>query len=213
MATALWPSDQRVVLRNVRWETYEGLLADHSDSSTPRFTYDQGTLEIMSPLPEHEEANRALASIVENVAVEWRMSFRNLGSTTFKREDLGRGFEPDSCFYLQNAERVRGKARIDLTVDPPPDLIIEIDVTHRSLDKLPIYAVLGVPEVWRYQGSRLAILVLDDGAYQERDESLALPRVTASALSRLLQQSQETDSPDWILQVRDWARTLLNPAP
>src|SRR5437899_2960095 len=169
MATVLQPPDQRVVLRKVSWETYEGLLAGQEDSSAPRFTYDRGTLEIMSPLPEHEEVNRALASLVENVAVEWRMSFRNLGSTTFKREDLGRGFEPDSCFYLQNAERMRGKARIDLTVDSPPDLVIEIDVTHSSLDKLPIYAALGVPEVWRSDGSGLAILVLEEGVYRERE--------------------------------------------
>jgi Uma2 family endonuclease len=213
MATLLPPPEQRVVLRNVSWETYEGLLAGHGDSSAPRFTNDRGTLEIMSPLAEHEELNRALASLVENVAVEWRVSFRNLGSTTFKREDMGRGFEPDSCFYLQNAARVRGKSRIDLTVDPPPDLVIEIGVTHSSLDKLPIYAALGVPEVWRSDGTRLAILVLAGDAYEEREESVALPGVTASALSQRLQESQEMDSPDWILQVRDWARSLRRPAP
>jgi Uma2 family endonuclease len=213
MATVLPTPNPRVLLRNVSWETYEGLLAGHQDSSAPRFTYDRGELEIMSPLPEHEEANRALASLVENVAVEWRMSFRNLGSTTFKREDLGRGFEPDSCFYLQNADRVRGKTRIDLTVDPPPDLVIEIDLTHSSLDKLPIYAALGVPEVWRYDGNRLAILILEDGAYVEREESLALPRATITALSDLLRKSQQIDPPDWILQVRDWARSRRSPAP
>jgi len=205
--------DQGLLLRDISWETYEGLLADHRDSSAPRFTYDRGTLEVMSPLPEHEEINRALASLVENVAVEWRMSFRNLGSTTFRREDLGRGFEPDSCFYLQSAERIRGKARIDLTVDPLPDLVIEIDITHRTLDKLPIYAALGVPEVWRDDGSRLAILVLEGGAYQERDESLALSRVTVTALSSLFRESQELDPPDWILQVRDWARNLRSSVP
>jgi Uma2 family endonuclease len=219
MATVLPSLDQRVMLRNVSWETYEGLLAGHQDSSAPRFTYDRGALEIMSPLPEHEEANRALASLVENVAVEWRMSFRNLGSTTFKREDLGRGFEPDSCFYLQNADRMRGKARIDLTVDPPPDLVIEIDPptawapAHPSLDKLPIYAALDVPEVWRYDGNRLAILILEGGACLERKESLALPQATVAALSDLLRQSQEMDPPDWILQVRDWARSRRSPAP
>ena len=212
MATVLQPPDQRVVLRKVSWETYEGLLAGQEDSSAPRFTYDRGTLEIMSPLPEHEEVNRALASLVENVAVEWRMSFRNLGSTTFKREDLGRGFEPDSCFYLRNAERMRGKARIDLTVDPPPDLVIEIDISHPSLDKLPIYAALGVPEVWRYEGGRLAVLVQEGDAYREREESLALPRVTTAALSDLPGESREMDPLDWILHVRDWARSLSSPA-
>ena len=213
MATVLPPPDQGGVLRYISWETYEGLLADHRDSSAPRFTYDRGTLEIMSPLPEHEEINRALASLVENVAVEWRMSFRNLGSTTFKREDLGRGFEPDSCFYLRNAERVRGKAHIDLTVDPAPDLVIEIDITHRTLDKLPIYATLGMPEVWRCDGSRLAVLILEGGGYQEQEESLALPGVTATTLSRWLGQCRQMDSADWILQVRDWARSLRLPAP
>lgn len=204
--------NQRVVLRNVSWKTYLALLADHQESSAPRFAYDRGTLEIMSPLPEHEEINRRLASVVENTAVEWRMSFRNLGSTTFKREDLGRGFEPDSCFYLQNADRVRHKAHIDLTVDPPPDLVIEVDMTRSSLDKLPIYAALGVPEVWRYDAKRLAILVLEAGVYQEREESLALPRVSAAALSALLRESQEMDPPDWILRVRDWARSLRSQA-
>src|SRR2546423_8701012 len=111
MATVLPPPEQTVVLRNVSWQTYERLLSDNQDSSAPRFTYDRGTLEIMSPLAEHEEINRALASLVENVAVEWRMSFRNLGSTTFKREDLVRRFEPDSCFYLQNTARDQGKSR------------------------------------------------------------------------------------------------------
>src|ERR1051326_386056 len=111
MSTTLRPPEQRIMLRSVSWETYERLLSDHLDSSAPRFTYDQGTLEIMSPLPEHEEVNRALESLVENLLVEWRMNFRNLGSTTFKREDLARGFEPDSCFYIQNAAPVRGQGR------------------------------------------------------------------------------------------------------
>jgi Uma2 family endonuclease len=213
MATVLQPPDQRVVLRNVSWETYEGLLAGQEDSSAPRFTYDRGTLEIMSPLPEHEEVNRALASLVENVAVEWRVSFRNLGSTTFRREDLARGFEPDSCFYLRNAERMRGKARIDLTLDLPPDLVIEIEISHPSLDKLSIYAALGVPEVWRYEGGWLAILILEGGAYEEREESLGLPGVTTAALSDLLRESREMDPPDWILHVRDWARSLPHAAP
>src|SRR5262249_51872696 len=99
MASVLYVPDQRMILRNVSWETYERLLADHRDCSAPRFTYDRGTLEIMSPLPEHEESNRTLALLVEVVAEERELDIRNLGSTTFKREDLERGFEPDSCFY------------------------------------------------------------------------------------------------------------------
>src|SRR5262249_40240256 len=123
------------------------------------------------------------------------------------------------CFYLRNAARVRGKSRIDLTVDPPPDLVIEIDSptawapAHSSLDKLPIYAALGVPEVWRSDGARLAILILEDGTYEEREESLARRGAAAVDPSRLIRESQEMDPPDWVLRVRDWARSLHPPAP
>src|SRR5688500_8049244 len=105
MATVLNRISQCAILSDVSWETYESLLADHENSSAPRFTYDQGTLEIMSPLPEHEEYNRSLEALVVTVLVEWGQKFRNLGSTTFKRADLQRGFEPDSCFYIQSADR------------------------------------------------------------------------------------------------------------
>jgi Uma2 family endonuclease len=141
------PPEQRTILHNISWETYQRLLADHADSSAPRFAYDRGTLEIMSPLAEHEEPNRAIALLVEVVAEELGRDLRNLGSTTLKRADVRRGVEPDSCFYLQNEPRVRGKTDINLGLDPPPDLVVEIDITSPSLDKLPIYAELGVPEV------------------------------------------------------------------
>jgi Uma2 family endonuclease len=119
MVTRLSPSDQKVLL-NVSWETYERLIADHLNSSAPRFTYDRGVLEIMSPSPEREESNRNLALLVEVLAEEMNIDVRDLGSTTFKRKDLKRGFEPDSCFYIQNEPRIAGKKKIDLKVDPPP---------------------------------------------------------------------------------------------
>src|SRR5215207_2585581 len=114
MATVLGPPEQRVTLHNVSWETYERLLADLGDSSAPRLTYDRGTLEIMSPSSEHERYNRTAAQIVEELAVELNINIDSLGSTTFRREDLDRGFEPDSCFYIRNVAGVRGKKRIDL---------------------------------------------------------------------------------------------------
>src|SRR5439155_7660604 len=143
------PSTDRVIVRNVSWETYERLLKDLENSSLPRLAYDHGVLEIMSPHLEHESANRALAAIIEITLEELDLDFINAGSTTFKREDLERGFEPDSCFYVQRAAQIAGKKRLDLTADPPPDLVLEIDITHPSLDKLSIFAAAGVPEVWR----------------------------------------------------------------
>jgi Uma2 family endonuclease len=211
MAIVSSPAEERVILHDVSWKTYECLLADFADSSAPRFTFDRGTLEIMSPREEHEEANRAIALLVEVVAEERDVDVRNLGSTTFKREDLARGFEPDSCFYIHNAARIRGKDRIDLRTDPPPDLVIEIDITHSSLDKLPIYAQLGVSEVWRYNGQALRILVLDSGVYHERAGSLALPGVDGDALTAFMEERKTLKRPAWLRKVRDWARGQGDP--
>ncbi|MCA1599606.1 MAG: Uma2 family endonuclease, partial [Chloroflexi bacterium] len=188
-------------------------LRDHANTSAPRFTYDRGTLEIMSPLPEHERFNRAIQLLVPIVVEEMGGEVYSFGSTTFKREDLLRGFEPDSCFYLQNAPRMRGKTRVDLHVDPAPDLVVEIDITHPSLDKLPIYARIGVPEVWRYDGARLEILALEGNEYTLtlRPSSRALPAVTAEALMTLLPRSMGVGDITWMRDVRAWARTLSTP--
>ncbi len=140
METIKSPAEQRVALHNISWSTYERLLADNETNSAPRFTYDRGELEIMSPSPEHEKLNRRIAQLVLAVADELGVEVEDLGSTTFRREDLERGFEPDSCFYIQNEEKVRGTNCIDPAADPPPDLVIEIDITSPSFSKLPIYA-------------------------------------------------------------------------
>ena len=207
MATVVSQTEQRVVLYDVSWATYEHLLADHLDSSSPRFTYDEGTLEIMSPSMEHEEVNRAIATLVEAIADEWVMDLMNLGSTTFKRKDFKKGFEPDTCFYFQNVGRIRGKRKIDLATDPPPDLVIEIDITSGSIQKLPIYAALGIPEVWHYTGNRMLILILTAGAYVEVEQSLALPGLTGAMIVPLIEDSQTLTRPAWMQSIREWARS------
>ena len=206
MATVLSPPEQRVILHNVRWETYERLLADLQDSSAPRLTYDRGTLEIMSPSSEHERYNRTIAQVVEELAVEMEIDLDNLGSTTFRREDLDRGFEPDSCFYIQNAVRVRGKKRIDLTVDPPPDLVVEVDITSPSLDKFSIFAQVGVSEVWRYDGNKFTIFGLIAGDYQERDTSIAFPSISSVDVTDFIKESESMTRPEWMRKLRVWAR-------
>ncbi len=208
MVTVLGPPEQRVTLHNVSWETYERLLADLWDSSAPRLTYDRGTLEIMSPSSEHERYNRTAAQIVEELAVELDVHLESLGSTTFRREDLDRGFEPDSCFYIRNAAGVRGKKRIDLGTDPPPDLVIEIDISSPSLAKLPIFAKAGVPEVWRFDGSSLAIYELVGGEYMGRDSSVAFPAVTAADITAFIRDSETMERPEWVRKLRAWARDL-----
>jgi Uma2 family endonuclease len=209
MATAVTSSDSTVVLRNVSWDTYERLLADLGDSSAQRLTYDRGVLEIMSPTPEHEELNRTLNLIVEIAAAEMAIHVRNLGSTTFKREDLDRGFEPDSCFYVANAERIRGKRRLDLSADPPPDLVIEIDVTSSSLSKLAVYAHFRVPEVWLCDGTSLRILKLAGTEYMSSDRSVAFPQLTPRILDDFLEKSRDWDDrPRLFEAIREWVQKL-----
>jgi Uma2 family endonuclease len=198
--------EQRVILHGVSWATYESLLADFQDSHAAHFTYDRGVLEIMVLSLQHEKTNRRLHSLFEAIATEADIDFENAGSTTFKREDLARGFEPDTCFYVQNVEHIRRKEEIDLTEDPPPDLIIEADVTSTSLNKLPIYAAIGVREVWRYESQNIVIFRLEGSEYRQLEESVILPGVTGSQLSSFVKESRELTRPAWERRVREWAR-------
>lgn len=132
METIKSPAEHRVILHNTSWETYERLMKERGESRVPRFAYDRGELEIMSPSTEHESIAYYVGLLVAVFAEEAGVDLYGAGSTTFDREDLERGFEPDACFYVRNAERVRGKPRIDLSLDPPPDLVIEVDITSLS---------------------------------------------------------------------------------
>lgn len=156
--------EHRIVLSAVEWETYEQLLAGRRDGRSPRFTYDAGWLEIVSPIPaEHGEYTSNLEFLVRVLSGELGLQLRGFGPMTLRRRDIKGGLEPMACFYLGELERIRGKKRPNLQTDPPPDLAIEVDITHPSLDKLPIYARFGMPEVWRYDGTTIEIDVLIGG--------------------------------------------------
>ena len=208
MVIAQIPAEQRVLLHNIAWDLYERLLESNPDSSSPRLTYDQGELEAMSPSAEHERLNRAIQLLVSLVAYELGIRISSLGSTTFRRQEIQRGFEPDSCFYVQNLDRVRGKRTIDLRIDPPPDLVVEIDISSPSIPKLPIFAEFGVPEVWRHADGVLQILALQEGQYVPASVSRVLPSVTAAALNELLAESRDLDDTEWIERIRAWARRI-----
>ncbi len=197
MPTVLSPPEQRVVLRNVSWETYERLLAENLDCSSPRFTYDRGVLEIMSPSAEHEWYNRLISDLVKLLARELRVDILDLGSTTFEREDAERGFEPDSCFYVRHAPQVRGKERIDLAIDPAPDIVVEVVVTHPALSKFPICAKFGVPEIWSYDGSRLFMYRLTASGYADVPSSQVLPELKAVELTEFLELGKSMNSVEW----------------
>jgi Uma2 family endonuclease len=197
-----------MVLHNISWETYERILADHESSSVPRFTYDRGDLEIMSPRPEHEDTNWSIALSVAIITESLGIEYRALGSTTFKRRDLERGFEADSCFYVRNELRMRGKQTFDLTVDPPPDIVVEIDITRSSQQKHGVFASLGVPEVWSHDGGRLSMFSLQGSGYIEIETSRELPGVTAKLISDIVAASPSMGRNEWTRYVRRLVRDL-----
>lgn len=195
-----------IILPGVSWETYQRLLADLQDSHAAHFAYDQGRLEIMVLSAEHEEDKDVLTLLVNVLAEELGIDVRSFGSATFQRQDLARGFEPDACFYIAHEARVRGKKKLDLAIDPPPDLIIEIDISSPSLNKFPIFAALRIPEVWRYDGRRLTIFTLAGETYVERTESVALPLVTTEVLGAFIEDSKQMPRTAWLRRVRAWVR-------
>jgi Uma2 family endonuclease len=210
MATVLELPEQKVILDGVSWDTYTRLLEEHECSSGTRFNYDDGALEIMVLSAEHERLKQALTTLVVLIAAEMGIDIDAVGSTTFRREDISKGFEADSSFYIQNRLRVAGKTRIDLNQDPPPDLVIEIDITSPSLNKLPLYAALGVPEVWRNDGSSVTILRLSNQRYAEVEASEALPGVKADRLAALIDLSKTMSSTEWVRLVRATAQAIIS---
>jgi Uma2 family endonuclease len=199
MAKVFGPYASNVLLYDVSWKTYECLLADLESRSAPRLAYDRGTLQIMSPLPEHELRNRTLALLVEVLAEEWNLDVQNLGSTTFRSEASRRGFEPDTCFYFgENAVRIRSIGReFDQRRDPAPDLVIEINITSPSPPRFPLYAQMSVPEVWRDDGDVVELFELTGGQeHAPLTESRALPGLTGDVLTRFVQDGLTLARPE-----------------
>jgi len=184
------PTGAILVVPGVGWDQYEDLLNDLVDRPGVRVSYDGGRLEIMSPLPEHEEYKEFISDLARAFSEETGIPLEKRGSATWKRQRIQRGVEPDTCFYVANAERSAGKRKIDLESDPPPDIAVEIDITNESLSKFPIYAGLGVPEIWRYDGSRVRIYHLEGDAYIETDASRFLRHLPSSMLTEFLDLSK-----------------------
>ena len=200
------PAEHRVILHNTSWETYERLMKERGETRVPRFAYDRGEMEIMSPSTEHESIAYYIGLLVAVFAEEAGIDLYGAGSTTFDREDLERGFEPDACFYVRSAGLVRGKPRIDLTLDSLPELIIEVDITSPSLNKFPIYARVDVAEIWRHDGERLTVFELRGEEYVDVAGSKILSPLTGETLSRLIEESSSLDMVTWMRRVREWAR-------
>jgi Uma2 family endonuclease len=197
----------------VSWETYERLLGDDEERRIPRMTYDHGVLELVTPSKPHEVDAATITRFVDIVAAVLGIPIQSTASTTFRRQDLERGFEPDASFYIQNEPRVRNRRQVDLTVDPPPDVVLEMEMSRSALDKLPLFASMGIPEVWRCDGQRVTILRLEQDGYRESSSSRSLPVLTSEVLTRFLAESRTMLSPDWFQAVSDWARERRSSAP
>lgn len=194
------------VLYDVDWDTYTRLQRALQTERRYRLTYDRGTLEIMSPLFEHENPTYVLGSFVDALTDELDMPRRSGRTVTLRRKKKQKGLEPDNCYWLASAPLLLGKTCLDLRTDPPPDLAIEVEVTQRILDRMSIYAALRVPEIWVLGAAGLAFHVLQGKKYQVQLHSVAFPRLTAADLMSFLSQVGQVDETALVRQFRAWVR-------
>ena len=204
------PPGQTLLLRNVGWIEFEAILTELGNHRSQRIAYDQGLLEIMAPLPEHEYFKETLGDAVKDIAEELAVDYESYGSTTWRQQAQQAGLEPDNCFYFQNEAQVRGKLTFDLSQDPPPDLALEIDITHRSLNRFPIYARLGVPELWCYDQGQLRIYQLQDAAYLQVDHSQIFPNLNIPALPQLIEDYRDRGRLALRRAVRAWVKDQMD---
>jgi Uma2 family endonuclease len=187
----------------ISWQTYKTMLVDMGDRRSARLAYDRGVLEIRMPSDLHEAINRLLARIVGVLAEEFDLPLKEFGSVTLNRNDIKKGAEPDSSFYIQNADRIRGNT-INISVDPPPDLVIEIDITNSSMRSFAVYQQLGIPEIWRYANGSVKIFQLQDGNYLECEFSLTFTTISGAILDSFLRMSETENSTSIVRAVRKW---------
>lgn len=199
---------QQLLLKDISWQQFETILEELGESRAARLSYSNGFLEIMVPLPEHEKAKEIIGDLVKILLEELQVDFEPLGSTTFKNEQMTQSVEPDACFYIQNNQAVIGRNRIDLTVDPPPDLAIEIDITSRT--QFDNYRLLGVPELWRYRRKGVQINLLREGNYVESNVSPNFPDIPIiDLINQAVKQNLSVGRSQAIREFRRWVREHL----
>lgn len=203
------PPGHRVLFHEVSWSEFEAILEELGEHRASRVAYLNSTLEIRMPLPEHEKPKIIIGDLLKILLDELEINWEPFGSTTFKRQDMMAGIEPDDCFYIQNSAQMIGREILDLTVDPPPDLAIEIDVTSKT--QLSAYEVLGVPEIWRYENRRLQVYVLQSGKYAESAISPTFPNFPViEGISQFLEMGRQSGTSQALRAFRQWVRERVN---
>src|SRR5207302_2210333 len=207
MATIQSSSEQRLTLYGVSWHEYSRMLRAFAERPAMRLTYDRGVLEFTTISLEHESLVRFFNLLILALTLELGLPLKGGGSTTFRRRRHRRGLEPDECYWINNEPLVRGKDKIDLRRDPPPDLALEVDISYSTLDRMAIYAALQVPEIWRYDGHALTFYVLaPDGHYGAAAQSKAMPQVASADLIGLLALRAAIDENALFRQSQAWAQ-------
>ena len=198
--------EERLLLSDISWDFYVAFCEELGERPV-RLSYSQGMLEIMITKAPHEFFKKMLAKLVEIIILERNIPVRSGGSMTFQRRDLEKGFEPDECWWIANEAKVRGKHDFDFLIDPPPDLAIEVEMSHSLVDRIGIFAAMNVKELWRFNGRKLRFCILgEDGTYHELTTSLAFPFLKPTDLEQHLQLDNLTDETTRVRQFRDWLR-------
>ncbi len=200
-------AEERVILKNISWETFDRLLTEAGDKRNTRFYYLDGTLEIMSPLFIHEGSNRFIEALIGAAAEVLELNLRRAGSVTLRLKPKKAGAEPDSSFYIQREPLIRHLNELDLKQDPPPDLVVEVDITSSSDRRFPIYARLGIPELWQYNGQDIQYYVLEDGEYVPIQISPTFPMIFADILLSYLQRRLVIGEMQAIREFKTWLAT------
>ncbi len=209
--TTLDPAEGRIIVHGVDWGDYEKMLQIVGDRRI-HVTYDEGTMEVRMPSQRHEQAAQLLGLFIPLLADELGVDYEPLGMTTWKRSDMEKGLESDQCYYIGNEAIVRERVELDLEVDPPPDLAIEVDITSSSLNRMGIYAELGVLELWRYNGRNLTMYQLQaDRRYRACETSLSFPGLRLADVERFIEVGRTTPKRQWASEIRAWVRDVLIP--
>jgi Uma2 family endonuclease len=199
--------EQRVVLRGLSWEAYLQILDALPQSRGSRLTYDNGSLEITVSLESHEFSGHLIECFIWTLAELMSFKIKTMGSTTMNYPNLKKGAEPDNAYYIQNQPLVKGR-NVDFSQDPPPDLVVEVDITHTDIAKNQFYATLGVPEFWRFNGKVWRIYQLQEQVYVEVEVSPTFPQVPKERLYTFLEQAKE-DEIDAVHDLRSWWQSQL----
>ncbi len=200
----------RVVLYNLSWQQFENLLMDLGESRAARIAYDRGTMEIRTPLPEHEYYKEHISDAIKDIAEVLEEDYESLGSTTWRKQAKMAGIEADNCFYFQNEPIIRGQLEYDLEKDPPPDLALEIDITSKSLSRFPIYTRLEIPELWCYDSGELKIYLLQENEeYQEVKNSKVFPNIPVQEIPKIIEKFRLEGRRIIRKKIREWARKFI----